>query len=163
MTSLEEITALFQKIDNYLENLREQHDAAGQDDQRKIVKRQQRLNEQAFYVLAWGQLEASIDDACRNAIDHWKSHPDWRQQRTWRVFHKIGLRRLNFESRLTLVLDKASADYRDTVSHHDARSKIAHGEISETPIDFPSVIEKFRHIESLLVQESTSEENLDAG
>ena len=93
MTNLEAISALFQKFDNYLEDLREQHDAAGQDDERALVERQQKLNEQAFFVLAWGHLEASIEKACLGAIERGKVQPDWRQQRTWRVFHKIGLRR----------------------------------------------------------------------
>ncbi len=163
MTNLEAITALFQKFDNYLEELREQHDMAGQDDERDLVERHQILNEQAFYVLAWGQLEASIDDACREAIELGKSHPDWRRRRTWRVFHKIGLRRLSFENRLTLVLDRGSTEYRDTLIHHEVRSQIAHGDLRSTIINLPIVIKEFRRIQSLLLQELASEENLDVG
>ena len=71
--------------------------------------------------------------------------------------------RLSFKNRLTLVLDKGSSEYRDTVNHHDVRSQIAHGDLRGTIIDLPIVIDEFRRIQSLLVQESTSEENLDAG
>ena len=56
--------------------MREQHDAAGEADERDRVARQQKLNEQACFVLAWGQLEADIDDACRDAIRLGKSHED---------------------------------------------------------------------------------------
>ena len=76
MSDLEAIAALFQQVDNSLEGLRERHDAAGEADERDRVARRQRLNEQAYFVLAWGQLEADIDDACRDAIRFGKSHED---------------------------------------------------------------------------------------
>ena len=65
MSDLEAIAALYQQLDNSLEDLREQHDAAGEAGERDRVARQQRLNEQAWFVLDWGQLEAEIGDACR--------------------------------------------------------------------------------------------------
>ena len=54
MTDLDAIAALFQQVDNSLEDLREQHEAAGEADERDHVGRQQKLNEQAYFVLAWG-------------------------------------------------------------------------------------------------------------
>ena len=81
MTDLEAIAALFQQIDNSLEHVREQHDAAGETVEHDSVARRQELNEQAYFVLAWGQLEAEIDDACRDAIRFGKSHEDWRHRR----------------------------------------------------------------------------------
>ncbi len=44
------------------------------------------INDQAYFVLAWGQLEADIDKACR---------------------HLSGL---SFENRMTLVPEKGSGD-----------------------------------------------------
>ena len=68
MTDLDAIVALFQQVDNSLEDLREQHDEARNVDERDCVARQQILNEQAYFVMAWGKLEADVDDACRDAI-----------------------------------------------------------------------------------------------
>ena len=47
VSDLEAIAALYQQLDNSLEDLREQHDAAGEAGERDRVARQQRLNEQA--------------------------------------------------------------------------------------------------------------------
>ena len=52
MSDLDAIAALFQQVDNSLEDLREQHDAAGEGDERDRVARRQKLNEQAYFVLA---------------------------------------------------------------------------------------------------------------
>ncbi len=67
MTGLKAVAALFQQVDNLLEDLREQHEAAGEADERDRVERQQKLNGQAYFVLARGQLEAEIDVVCRDA------------------------------------------------------------------------------------------------
>ena len=138
MTNLEAIADLFQQIDKYLEELREKHDAAGKDNARDDVARKQILNEQALFVLAWGQLEADIDDACRTAIEIGISHDDWRQRRTWIVYNE-DIERLSFKKRLTLVLDRSSYEWQKSVENQEFRNQIAHGDL--------------RHIQSALVRE----------
>lgn len=116
------------------------------------MTRQQNLNEQAYFVLAWGQLEADIDDACRDAIRLGKSDPDWRQRRAWSVYDEETLR-LSFRNRLTLVLDRSSDEWRRTMEHYQVRSQIAHGDLRHTGINLPTVIKDFRRIQSSLVRE----------
>ena len=152
MTDLEAIAALFQQVDNSLEDLREQHDAAGKDDERDRVARQQRLNEQAYFVLAWGQLEADIDDACRDAIRLGKSHEDWRHRRAWSVYDEENLR-LSFRNRLTLVLDRSSEEWKRTLELYQVRNQIAHGDLRHAGINLPTVIEDFHRIQSSLARE----------
>ncbi len=79
MSDLGAIAALYQQVDNYLEGLRDRYDAASETEDRDSVARQQRLNEQAYFVLAWGQFEARISDACRDAIR--RGHQEWRYRR----------------------------------------------------------------------------------
>ena len=76
MTDLDAIAALFSRSTTHWKTCREQHEVASEVDERDRVARQQTLNEQAYFVLAWGQLEAEIDDACRDAIRLGKSHED---------------------------------------------------------------------------------------
>ena len=152
MTDLEAIAALFQQVDNSLEDLREQHDAAGKDDERDRVARQQRLNEQAYFVLAWGQLEADLDDACRDAIRLGKSHEDWRHRRAWSVYDEENLR-LSFRNRLTLVLDRSSDEWKRTLELYQVRNQIAHGDLRHAGINLPTVIEDFHRIQSSLARE----------
>ena len=152
MSDLDAIAALFQQIDNSLEDLREQHDAAGEADQRDRVARRQQLNEQAYFVLAWGQLEADIDDACRDAIRLGKAHADWRHRRAWSVYDEDNPR-LSFRNRLTLVLDRGSDEWKRTVELYKVRNQIAHGDLRHAGINLPAVIEDFHRIQSSLVRE----------
>ena len=59
-------------------------------------------------MLAWGQLETDIDDACRDAIRHGQSHGEWRSRRAWSLYNPDDRRLsgLSFENRLTLVVPK---------------------------------------------------------
>ena len=153
MTDLDAITVLFQQVDSSLEELREQHDKAGKVDDRERVERQQILNAQAHFVLAWGQLEADIDEVCRAAIERGILQQDWRQRRTW-IVHKedVDTERLNFKKRLTLVLDRSTVEWSNTRRYYNVRNQIAHGDLSHTNIDLLTVIADFHCIRSSLVR-----------
>ena len=152
VSDLAAIADLFQQVDNFLEDLRERHDAAGEADERDGVARQQRLNEQAYFVLAWGQLEADIDDACRDAIRLGKSHEDWRHRRAWSLYDEENLR-LSFRNRLTLVLDRRSDERQRTLKLYEFRNQIAHGDLRHEGIDLPPVIEDFHRIQASLTRD----------
>ena len=152
MTDLDAIAALYQQVDNSLEDLREQHDTAGEAESRDRVARQQRLNEQACFVLAWGQLEADIDDACRDAIRLGKSHEEWRHRRAWSVYDEVNPR-LSFRNRLTLVLDRSSDEWKRTLELYQVRNQIAHGDLRHAGINLQTVIEDFDRIRSSLVRD----------
>ena len=152
MSDLDAIAALFQQVDNSLEDLRERHDAAGEADERDRLARQQGLNEQAYFVLAWGQLEADIDDACRDAIRRGKAQDDWRHRRAWSVYDEENPR-LSFRNRLTLVLDRSSEEWKRTLELYQVRNQIAHGDLRHAGINLPTVIEDLNRIQSSLVRE----------
>ena len=152
MRDLEAIAASFLQVDNSLEDLRDRHHAAGEAEERDRVARQQRLNEQAYFVLAWGQLEAEVGGACRNAIRLGKSHEDWRQRRAWSLYDSENPR-LSFRNRLMLVLDQTSDEWRRTMELYDVRSQIAHGDLLSEGIDVSTVIEDFYRIQSSLARE----------
>ena len=152
MSDLEAIAALYQQLDNSLEDLREQHDAAGEAGERDRVARQQRLNEQAWFVLAWGQLEAEIGDACREAIRSGQSQEEWRDRRAWSLYDSDNPR-LGFRNRLTLVLDRSSDEWKRTVELYEVRNQIAHGELRSEGIDVSTVIEDFNRIQASLARD----------
>ena len=151
MSDLDAIAALFQQVDNSLEDLRERHEAASEADERDRVARQQRLNEQAYFVLARGQLEADIDDACRDAIRLGKAHEDWRQRRAWSVYDEENPR-LSSRNRLTFVLDRSSDEWKRTLELCQVRNLIAHGDLRHAGINVPTVIEDFNRIQSSLAR-----------
>ena len=152
MSDLEAIGALYQQVDNSLEDLREQYDAAGEAGERERVARQQRLNEQAYFVLAWGQLEAEIGDACRDAIRLGQLHEEWRYRRAWSLYDSDNPR-LSFKNRLTLVLERGSEEWKRTVELYEVRNQIAHGDLRSEGIDVSTVIEDFHRIQSSLARD----------
>ena len=108
MSDIDAIATLYQQVDNFLEGLR---DRARESEERSRIVYQQKLNEQACFVLAWGQLEAEIDEACRNAIRLGKSHEEWQHRRAWSLYDSENPR-LSFRNRLTLVLDKSGGEWK---------------------------------------------------
>ena len=145
MRDLEAIASSFLQVDNSLEDLRDRHHAAGEAEERDRVARQQRLNEQAYFVLAWGQLEAEVGEACRDAIRLGKSHEECRQRRAWSLYDSENPR-LSFRNRLMLVLDRISDEWRRTMELYDVRNQIAHGDLCSEGIDVPMVIEDLYRI-----------------
>ncbi len=152
MRDLEAIAASFLQVDKSLEDLRDRHHAAGESEERDRVARQQRLNEQAYFVLAWGQLEAEVGEACRDAIRLGQSHEDWRQRRAWSLYDSDNPR-LSFRNRLMLVLDRTSDEWRRIMVLYEVRNQVAHGDLLSEGIDVPTVIEDFYRIQLSLARD----------
>ena len=152
MKDLQAIAALYVQIDNSLESLRKASGAhIGAHD--RITDRQ-RINDQAYFVLAWGQIESEIDAACREAIRRGKAHREWRHRRAWSLYNPDDRRLsgLSFEDRLALVIEKGSEYWRRTVQHYAIRNQIAHGDLRLERIDVSSVVEDFFLIQSSLTR-----------
>ena len=124
MSDLQAIAESYERIDSFLGDLRDRCDAAGEADERERVAREQELNDQAYFVLAWGQLETDIDEACRDAIRHAQSHEDWRYRRAWSLYNPDDRRLsgLSFENRVTLVLEKGSGEWKRTIQLYSVRN-----------------------------------------
>ena len=154
VSDLQAIVASYERIDRFLGNLRDSRAAAGEDDERDRVARERELNDQAWFVLAWGQLETDIDDACRDAIRHAQSHEDWRYRRAWSLYNPDDRRLsgLSFENRLTLVLEKGSGEWKRAMQFYNVRNKIAHGNLLSERIDVSSEIEEFFRIRASLIR-----------
>ena len=118
MRDLQAIAAVYEQLDNFLESLRDAMDS--DDGGVERLAQRQRINDQAYFVLAWGQLESDIEDACRDAIHRGQADRDWKRRRAWSL-HNPDDRRLSglsFEDRLTLVLEKRSDYWRRTMQHY---------------------------------------------
>ena len=142
----------YERIDRFLGALRDGCNATGEDDERDRIARERELNAQAWFVLAWGQLETDIDDGCRDAIRYAQSHADWRYRRAWTLYNP-DVRRpagLSFENRLTLVLDNGSGEWRRTMQFYNVR---AHGTLLSERIDVSGEIQEFFQIQAPLARE----------
>jgi len=149
---LQIIAAVYEQTDLHLQSLRDTGARTGEELAADPVDREQRINDQAYFVLAWGQLEADIDEACRDAIRNGQSHEDWRYRRAWSLYNPDDRRLsgLSFENRLTLVLEKGSEDWKRTMELYNVRNQIAHGSLLSARIDMARVIGDFFRIQSSL-------------
>ena len=150
MKDLPAIAALYTDVDNFLESLRE----PAQPGSSNAVEQKLRLNDQAYFVLAWGQLESAIDDACRRAIRRGRGQRDWRRRRSWSIYDPDDRRLsgLRFEARAALVLDQDAegGEYRLAMQHYNVRNQIAHGTLLSERIDITAVVEQFFVIQAAL-------------
>ncbi len=152
MKDLEAIAAVYEQIDNFLESQRDVAGVAAERDERIALK--QRINDQAYFVLAWGQLEAEIEEACRQAIRRGQEHGDWNYRRAWSLYNPEDRRLsgLSLEDRLTLVLEKGTEYWKRAMQHYNVRNQIAHGALRSERIDVSSVVQDFYRIQSSLTR-----------
>ena len=153
MKDLSKIEFLYNKLDLLLEQARAVSSAA--DALR--IEAEQILNDQAYFLLCWGQLELAINEACRNAIRRRNTHSDWQIRRGWDLYNPEDSRMsgLTFDNRVALVLDRAEGKgrpYAQTMMHYETRNRIAHGRLRSTRIDMPTAIQDFYVIQSALVR-----------
>ena len=83
MTDLQTIATLYEEIDNTLEFLRGTKSTAGNDSEPDPITHKQQINDQAYFVLAWGQLEADLVETCRETIRRAQQDTNWRARRAW--------------------------------------------------------------------------------
>ena len=152
MSDLQAVATAYERVDLHLRTLRDAEDGAGDELGAGSAKRERSINDQAYFVLAWGQLEANIDEACREAVRAGQSHEDWRYRRAWSLYNPDDRRLsgLSFENRLTLVLEKGGDDWKRTMELYNVRNQIAHGTLLSARIDMARVIEDFFRIQSSL-------------
>ena len=105
---LQAIVAAYEQLDTHLEGRRSA--AATGEGGRDRIAQMQRINDQAYFVLAWGQFESSVEDACRDAIRSGQAQRDWKSSRVWSLYNPDDRRLsgLRFEDRLALVLEKGA-------------------------------------------------------
>ena len=155
MSGLEAVAAAYERVDLHLRSLRDAGDGVGGEPAAGSAERERSINDQAYFVLAWGQLEADIEEACREAIRAGRSHEDWRYRRAWSLYNPEDRRLsgLSFENRLTLVLEKDGDDWKRTMELYNVRNQIAHGTLLSARIDMARVIGDFFRIQSSLARE----------
>ena len=126
---------------------------AGQSVERVEIR--QILNDQAYFVLCWGQLENEINSICRTAISRRRLTSAWATRRGWDLYNPDDprLSGLAFEDRTRLVLDAQegrSSPYAKVMGYYEMRNRIAHGTLQPTRIAVQAVVKDFYVIQSAL-------------
>ena len=147
MKRLAEIQAAYTRLDLYLETQR----SAAPAHQLATVESAQTLNDQAYFVLCWGQLETEINERCGDVIRARQASPDWQARRGWDRYNPDDLRNsgLSFEDRAAVVLDRLRPkpnNYGRLVQFYSTRNQIAHGKLLSQRLDVVDAIARFHLI-----------------
>ncbi|MBA3447011.1 MAG: hypothetical protein H0T56_05295 [Pseudaminobacter sp.] len=129
---------------------RELDEARVQGNQQGIewLENQRQINDSAYFILVWGQLEARINELCETAIRSRVDSTDWDRRRAWDAYNPDDLR-IKFEDKAALVLDRtntAGTGYRKTMNFYGQRNRVAHGKSLATGIDVPFFISEVYQI-----------------
>lgn len=151
MKDLARIEALWIKLDLALEA---ELASLADRDRGKIID-QQVLNDQAYFILCWGQLENEINGQSRNAVRRRNKSADWQVRRAWDLYNPDEPRfsGLSFDSRARLVLDGQAgrkSAFALAMKHYNSRNQIAHGALQKTRIDVSAFVADCYLIQSAL-------------
>lgn len=94
----------------------------------------QEILDYAFFVLCFAQFEREVTHCFAAARDRRTSNPDWTRRRGWDIDGFREPRRIRFEDRVALVLDRVGPDYAKVIADYHKRNHVAHGGLTE-PID----------------------------
>ena len=150
MNLVPEIRAAYLETETYL--LREFNKAldANNSLRQETIRTFRRLNDNAYFVLLWGQLENEINAKFVKFIEDGQAHTDWSERRK---SYNYNIDKTKFDDRLSLLLNKKAgkgSSWAIAMSYYEQRNKIAHGESNRTGIDVTAVIEAFYQVQSTL-------------
>jgi hypothetical protein len=121
------------------------------------IDQKQVLNDLAYFVLCWGQLESEIDDACRAAIARRATDRSWELRRGFDFYdpNDPRLSGLPFDRRVAIVLDRnggRGSTWATVMDYYAMRNQVAHGDVVATRIDVVRVVQDFFVIQSALTR-----------
>lgn len=155
MRDLAAIAAAYGEVDAYLSDQRRTANQAGNAILARQIDDKKLINDQAYFVLCWGQFETAVDEACREAIRRRFKNPDWTRRRGWDLYNPNDKRLsgLSFEDRVALVIDReasAGIAWARIMSFYALRNSVAHGKLTNTPIDIPQVVQELYQLQGQL-------------
>jgi hypothetical protein len=149
------IEAVYLEIDAELERQRTIAEDAGDSPASQRAESKKRINDQAFFLLCWGELETAIGDTCRTAIRRRRANANWAVRRGWDLYDPDHdrLSGLRFEHRAALVLDRqagAGSPWATVMRYYGLRNQIAHGKLVVERIYVDEVVQDLFRIHALL-------------
>ena len=154
MKSLQQIGAAYEEIDASLEARRSDALDAGDTIATQRIEQKLLINDQAYFVLCWGQFEAEIEAACRAVIQRRQTNASWEMRRGF-DFYSLGdkkLSGLSFREKVAIILNRKEEAYAKEMTYYDMRNPIAHGRLRATRIDVSEVVADFYSIQAELAR-----------
>ena len=106
-------------------------EATRADDMTALTKLEEKPDvlEHGVFVLMFGQFEIAVDDVFAAARQVRIGNPDWTSRRGWDAGSLQG-RKVPFETKLSLVLDRRSNAFGNVLATYARRNHCAHGGMS---------------------------------
>lgn len=137
MDKLPEVKAAYDRIVRLVRNETAAAVAAGDAPAEARLVEAQKILDYAFFVLCFAQFERGVTESFEVARDRRRSNRDWTRRRGWDIDGLSNGRRVRFEDRVALVLDRMGTDYGKVIADYQKRNHIAHGGLNEpvAPLD----------------------------
>lgn len=103
---------------------RKERGARSADGKAKWAQRRM-VNDHAYFVMLFAQLESLVDERCDKLVAGKKAGRHWKARRLW---DSIDLDRLAFMQRVALLCEKGQAVYGKVRRYYGIRCEIAHGD-----------------------------------
>ena len=142
MKQLPEIEAAYTRVADQFDSWIDEAQRDGNSSAVEGLERKQRINDAAYLLLVWGQLEIRVNELCTSAIGRRLSDAKWETRRAWDAYNPDNLR-FKFEDRLALVLDRSNSvndSYRSAIRLYQQRNLIAHGKSLASGVDVSQII-----------------------
>jgi hypothetical protein len=149
---LAEIVSIYEAIDAMLEQQRD--GALAENDRARAdrIERRQLINDHAYLVLCWGQLEVAVNDRCKELISRRRAETSWDRRRAWDL-HDPDRLSLAFEDRVALLADRDAGrggTFNRIMRWYQYRNDAAHGRFRGERIEVPFVAAELRTLAGLL-------------
>lgn len=110
--------------------------------------RKKQINDYAYFVLLFAQLEDYINEQCTKLINKKLTLGSWKNRRLW---DEITVDRMHFMRRVALLTEKGHTLYNKADKYYRLRCEIAHGDSSPGKlIHIPTVITDLKNLKTNL-------------
>jgi hypothetical protein len=150
MRLAQQIFAAYNEIDRFLTKEFDNALNSGNAARQATIRDFQRFNDNAYFVLLWGQLENEINQKFKTLVAAGQAHHDWKERRK---FYNINMDRTKFEDRLAFLVNRnagSGSAWAMAIRYYDQRNKIAHGESDRSGISVTTVIGDLYQVQSAL-------------
>ena len=151
MKELPAIEATYDKLADILDDELQKAEQRPDYHAANRIKEKQQVNDSAYFLLVWGQLEARVNEIAEKAIRKRRADARWEYRRAWDGLNPDDMRRIRFEDRLAIVLDRQAgkgSSFNQAIRLYGERNRVAHGTSLAQGIDVPTIIAQVYQFES---------------
>ena len=150
MVDFSELSKLHATIDRQLQARESEAIRKGHSRKAYQAGRQRQLNDHVYFLMLFAQFEKFISDKSQDVIRLRKKMATWKSRRAWDIIDHQNIERLPFMNRIALLTEKGKTDYNIIYQLYKDRNSLAHGQLPDTSISFPTAVRQLQVFKSRL-------------